>query len=311
MVDTIRRISKSEVLGWDRYFYNGSENYVAKYALIHRNQLRDTYLDRFKRSSEKKRREGFEDILPHIDEIRFLHPHPVTYVEIAKAVRKVRRIGWRQALWMATIREADLSDEFVWRWAFNAMSGYSYYHGSKDYTWNPELPILLPPGIELGTPTDRERLEFHPDTTVWDVQDAAMYELEYNMGGMANVMLHNYLPNKDKLLKARSIVETYLMINMQLLPDDPWDPNLWGHDARLKSVTIRDTDSSIIELTPDFDSDILEYTVNAPLSGSSVFYEAVDTFASIGSEYVDDSIVITVTAKDGKTTRKYTISIAE
>ena len=265
----------------------------------------------------KKQTNIFQNIHNEYDMVELLHPHPELRLELARDAHLARRIGWRGAEIAASVNALDLNNTQHWLWAFGLerinLGDFRFrQRTNEERYWNLSQPWRVPTGIPKGTPTDEDRQRWQPGTTAWEVEEAALHELEEHMGGIATMYLHDYLPNKDERIKARSTVETYLMINKQTLPEDPWDPNNWGHDARLSSLTIRDLQTlEAIELTPDFDPEVLEYTTNHPITGISLAHTPKDSLANSDFETSPDrtSISITVTAKDGKTTRIYKVSV--
>lgn len=187
------------------------------------------------------------------------------------------------------------------------MDGYRVMEGIFDY----RVPFSVPDGIPMGTLTTEEQEHYLVPTPVWEVEMVAALELEEHCGGLATFLLHDQLPDPgQKRLKARATVETCLMVNRQTIPVDPWDTNLWGHDARLKSISVTDSGSPVT-ISPKFDPEVLVYTMNNPISGSNIFYEVYNSLATANLEYATDftSLTITVTAKDGVTKRVYTLSV--
>ena len=177
--------------------------------------------------------------------------------------------------------------------------------------FDPHTPWRTPPGIPVGTLTDYQKKFFLIEPSVEEVELVACFELEEGMGGIATMFLHDQLPDTDQSrLKTRARVETYLMKNRQSIPGDPWDPNHWGHDARLSDIVIKEHGTKVA-LTPAFDPEVLSYTINSPISGSTITVVKSDTFASSSIAYATDStsFTITVTAKDGVTVRKYKVSV--
>lgn len=187
------------------------------------------------------------------------------------------------------------------------VDGHQIIEGMFDY----RVPFSVPDGIPVGTLTTEEQEHYLVPTPVWEVEMVAALELEEHCGGWATFLLHDQLPDPgQKRLKARATVETCLMVNRQNIPVDPWDTNLWGHDARLKSLSVTDSGSPVT-ISPKFDPEVLAYTMNNPISGSNVFYQVYNSLATASLEYAADStsLTITVTAKDGITKRVYTLSV--
>lgn len=310
------------------------ENYTLDQRKAHRDQLLATQYD----VQKETRRALFDLAVPRIDELHFLHPDPSTYREIARTLRRVRLGGWKQALLRATIRDLDLSNEVHWRWIGN-YNRLRSYHLRVEHA-DPDVPLEIPDGIPLGTPTDEERRVFHPETTLWDIEAAAMREIELGMGGPASIVLHDQLttaatltigdfrvPGMTERSAVLSRVGNYLTYYRALRrpadwPEDPDDPLHWGHDARMKTLALAElrTTGTPIRIRPDFDPDTTEYTTNQPIVNATfvngevpTFFDPLMTYAkNVRSSYANthqaqDTLVYTVTANDGRTTRIYRI----
>ena len=163
-----------------------------------------------------------------------------------------------------------------------------------------------------------------------------MHELELGMGGPASMFLHDQLttagsvtvgtvnaPGKTDRELARSRVANYLTYYRALrrssdLPEDIYSPLHWGHDARLKTLTLTEpfeAGGGTISLTPEFDPETLAYTADRPLVGagmSGTFFDPLLRVAGdtrVGYNPANTKMTITVTAKDGVTSRAYVIAV--
>ena len=276
---------------------------------------------------EEARRALFNLALPHIDALHFIHPDPLTNRQIARTLRRVRLGGWKQTLVRATIRDLDLSNDQHWHW----LCVYGHWEAGEVQSADPDVPIRLPEGIPLGDPTAEERREFHPETTLWDIEDAAMHELELGMGGMATMMLHEELTTGPSLtigdhdvpgLTERNAVRTRIANYLTTYrayrraedwPEDPWDPNHWGHDTRIKTLTITNaTTNQAIALTPEFDPEVMEYTTPDEIGAvryAATFFDPLMTAGkNLAPAPTESVLYLWVNANDGVTRRKYTIT---
>lgn len=166
-----------------------------------------------------------------------------------------------------------------------------------------------------------------PDTTGYDVEHAAQVEIERYVG-RATYMLRDMFPSNDPAKPSRTKniarIHTYLTYYLQNIPFDPWDFDAyWGHNPRVKTLVLAEPFSAggnAIALTPDFDPDVLEYTVATPIAQSTVkTIELVDPIVNlIKNSHYDYRInrentvaTLTATAYDGSTSRTYTFTVQE
>ena len=298
--------------------------------------------------SERHTLDGLDPKSHHTDDSfmaaeRLTHPNPEVRRRIALELRVRRQIAYRMAQIHGTVKALDFDNVLHARW-FAHLVDFMFFHPTYSlYTrhvedgiyislgafmnthpatnegypmnsiFDPRIPFTTPTGIpEVEVPA--EAIEYYGlAPTKWDVQQAAMYELEIGMGGIANIILHDQLSSstdKNNRLKTRSRVETYLDINLVRIPEDPWDPNYWGHDARLSSLALQDHVNQPIVLTPAFDMDVYAYTTSTPIAPpTSINAVASDPFASITTAFSNSNSVLTVTctAKDGETVLNYVI----
>ena len=274
---------------------------------------------------------------------RLTHPNPEVRKRIALEFRVRRHIAYRMAQIHVTVQALDLDNEQHSRWLAHLVD-FMYFHPvyslpvdraddglylplvgllrshpatNEGYPINsmfdPRIAFTVPTGIpEVDVP--ESAVEYYDlAATKWDVQQAAMYELETGMGGIANIILHDQLSSgvdKNNRLKTRSRVETYLDINLVRIPDDPWDPNYWGHDARLSSLALQNHVNQPIVFTPTFSSDVYAYETTVPIAPpTSISAVASDPFAAIETAFSENNSVLTITctAKDGETVLNYVI----
>lgn len=312
--ETMNSVERHEFLMGLRVKHHGG--------LPDREQRRFKALSKFDVEGERRREAIFERELPYHHFARVLHPSPVERLRVARAAREVRRVGWRQAQWQATVRALDTANELHWRWLWS-IGNWSWE--KNDLAWLLDEAHRVPAGIPLGAPTAEDRNKWHPDTDLWDIEDAAAFELEIGAGGTATLLLRDMWPEDDPRRMAAvatvSRVHTYLSLHQARrdgLPDDPYDPVHWGHDARIKALALHEPFSAggaAIVLTPAFDPDVLEYTVDQPLAQAEVTAEFFDPLLTQRSDLTDQRnrgstrLTLTVLAKDGTTSRVYTIRV--
>ena len=253
------------------------------------------------------------------------HPHPLIRRSYLRRMQQYRERGWRAAQIKASIRALDLAGNEVhrrWLAGLYFASGLGHSHNiyspnvsSPTGAWNAlfnQEPWAVPTGIPLGEVSVEDEMQWGHHA--WEVELAALLELEEDAGGIASLLLHDIIPDETGARAAvRQRVATYLAQNRAKLPEDPWDPNVWGHDARLKSLTVKDSSRTAIEITPSFDPDIEEYTVDRTISGLTVRGVQNDGRAAIGYGFDSEtsSRTVTVRAMDGTTVRVYRVSQAQ
>ena len=185
-----------------------------------------------------------------------------------------------------------------------------------------------------GRTVDVDAIEINPveaistDTTVKDVADAALNELESSIGGRVFLHLYDQWPEnhdiRTAVMAVRARVHRYL--NYYLALGKNWpdldDPNTWGHDVRMKTLELAELrdDGTPIRLQPEFDPDVLEYRASQPLVGFAfrdgddpTFFDPLMSYGSNVQQTFDrthqdnDTLVFTVTANDGISKRVYKI----
>lgn len=243
---------------------------------------------------------------------RHAHPDPARRIAQARADRAVRQLGWREALYRAALNACDPANN-AGQWTWMSWFGWCS-EGTPEY-WDLSKPFTLPTAIPRGTPTAEDRAEWMPETTLHEVEHAASLELELHMGGPASMLLHGQLTDPgQKRLRARATVETYLMRNRQQIPADPYDPNEWGHDARLRALSLQDISANRpVTFRPAFDPEVLEYTTGQPIAPPlGITATTMDTLAPAPAHrFLNSNAVleVIVTAKDGVTKRTYKVSV--
>ena len=285
-----------------------------------RNRERARWVGYFDKYRETVRRQAFDEMLPHLDELRFMHPDPITYREIARALRRVRHVGYRQEVLRALAMGLDLSVDSNWHWFWAHRNHISTIWPLSDD------PIEIPASVTRVTISPAAHREWHPDTTLWDLNDAAMHELELEAGGTVFLELHDEFedddPRKQLTTKVRTRVKNYLNLHYSRrenpgLPEDPYDPIHWGHDSALSGITITVTATSEnVPITPDFDPDVHEYAVGrSSLEGLTIIGTPRDLVTAYGTGAtvtpaagaIGGAAVILVTAKDDTHRTTYTI----
>ena len=279
---------------------------------------RTKLLDSFEAEGEKRRKQLAESIQSRKKYTSNVNTNPELRREAAKIDRKIRKIGWHEELWKAMIKGLDLSVAPEWRYLLS-MSFWGW--AENDLAWKFDEPFKVPPAITPESPTKEIKDKWAPETTLWDIEDAAAYELEIGAGGRGTLNLYDMWSDTDarhlQVDKVRSLVHTYLsyhLARVDALPDDPYDPNEWGHDARIKNLVLHNFSRLPIVFTPSFDPDVLSYTVNEPLIGFSVqtmeFFDPLLTSnRNVVAEITTTSITYTVLARDGSTQRVYKIVV--
>lgn len=273
----------------------------------------------------------FADRFPHFHQMHLLHPSASEARDLARTSHQVRKLGWRGAQWMAAITGLDLTDERQAGWVV-AWRNYPQFL-RFDEAW--EGPFRVPSGIPITPPSDELHEQWQPDTSIWDVEDAAWHELELGMGGPATVELthdlavaHYNVPHRSSDLFSRlqkwTQSATRVRVAMYLdywqridyndgtLPDDPYDPLHWGHDTRIRTLLVRTADQTPIELTPAFDPEVLEYTTAVSLDGAEVllaYFDPLLSNDSVTKDMTASLITLTVKANNGLTKRVYTVRL--
>ena len=148
-----------------------------------------------------------------------------------------------------------------------------------------------------------------------------MHELELGCGGLATFLVHDQWPSSDPKRMAavatQARVHTYLSYHYARrdgLPEDPYDPNEWGHDARVKSIAITSNRQDVV-FTPTFDPEVTEYTTDSPVAPpGTVTVSTVDAFAKASYEYLGATqgytgVKVTCVANDGVTSKDYYIRV--
>ena len=253
--------------------------------------------------------------------VREDHYHPKVRRHHFGLMGEVRKAGLRGATIAATILALDLDNPVHFRWLQGLDRVAIWPYQNYDPTiWDFSVPWSTPEGIPLGSITEEERIEWAP--SVYEVEHAAMIEMELIHGGMASMMLQVDNPEVDvdkqlELAANRKLLIGYLNRNRESVPDDPYDPNLWGHDVRLRSLELLSGGRSV-SLSPAFQSEVYEYTTSdiiapVPNRTNGVAASPVDIQAKVSWEYTGivegyTGAEITVTAARGGQ-KTYMISV--
>ena len=162
-----------------------------------------------------------------------------------------------------------------------------------------------------------------------------MHELRIGMGGQATALLHDDLTTAQTLIvsgervpghtdreAAKKVVIDYLSFyrayrSASDWPENPYDPNNWGHDTRIKDLGITNTVTNApLAVSPDFDPEVTAYTTTDSLGGlryNTMFFDPLLTAAKHLNTKLNDSLNPTsvrlrVTSYDGQDQRDYTIT---
>ena len=239
---------------------------------------------------------------------------------------KIKMVSLRAAQLIATLDEIDLANDVQYRWL--RFFGDEFHQPRLDllpddaHAWNLSEVWSTPTGITLGTITDTEQMTLSPLRS--DIEMAAMFELDEVYGGEATRFFRSgYVQRQQDIWRTGGTrVKKYFDYNKgqfsNRTPDfDIFDPIYWGHDARLKTLLLTESGippNRVLELTPEFDPDIFEYTVNESIAPpKQLTYESLDPLhdavSSTSSAYSQSNTVLTirVTAADGTTTQDYVI----
>ena len=277
----------------------------------------------------------FSDAFPNYHDLHLLHPNPIEARDLARISLRVRKLGWRAAEWKATFEGLDNTEYAHYSWIRGHLNGRPKFLETTR-AWDVSVPFRTPDGIPITRPSLDQHEQWQPETNLCDVEDAALHELELGMGGPASMRLHDLLtvtgsvtvgtvnaPGKTDREVARSRVANYLTYYRALqrssdLPDDIYSPLHWGHDARLKTLTLTEpfeAGGGPISLTPEFDPETFTYTADRPLVGAGMSGTFFDPLLNVISDVRivlnsgNTQMTITVTAKDGVTSRAYVIAV--
>ena len=148
--------------------------------------------------------------------------------------------------------------------------------------------------------------EWPVETTRHDVREAYEAEMMDWVGGV-NVADDDLdlqeIGWKRMLRRRRGEV-----LALTTLPADPFDPNLWGHDVRLKSLALTPKVGDSIPLSPAFSAAVFDYEMDyRPDQVLRVDAVAEDARASAREVIGTDKVDAGVTAEDGVTMGPYNV----
>ena len=233
-----------------------------------------------------------------------VHPDPAMRSELRDMRQKVHKIGHRFETVKARVEGADLSDDAQWT-IVNALPLWG--PTLLQYT-EAQLATALSglPAAPLASLTAREWAYV---STVHDVDEAMEAELRETLGaewlllslGVGSLTL-------DQIRLMKMIQRRYrTMRTLTTLPVDPFDGNLWGHDARLSSLSVENGNGAIT-LKPTFKPSVLSYTMEYRGDQVHRITKAVnDSTASAVEREFSDRIEVEVTAEDGVTKQLYVV----
>ena len=284
---------------------------------------RAVVIDRFGTASKTRREALFNRQLPYSHHARLVHPNPHEALDVARAAFMIRRIGWWGAKWQAIVRGLDLSTTLHERYL---MSLYVYDWQNDACAWAMDEPFTVPDGIPLTEPSADERRDWHPDTTLYDIEDAALLEVEIGVGGPASALLHSRMtngvaPRNAVMDRVAAYMDFYRALKKPTdLPSDPYDALNWGHDSRAKNIRLTQPGGAEINYTPAFDPEVLEYDVDRDLEGCTFEVELFDPLLDSQStaellkaqSIVDtrgaNSLILTVSSKAKDSTTHYSFT---
>ena len=297
--------------GYDRAVYNIKNGYSRRLD-YDPEEWRSIMINDFGKNSEIRREALFDEHHPYAHHSRLVHTNPYEARDIAYAAFRIRRVGWRSAQWQATMRALNLDLKLHRRY----LLGLIYVVWAEDdRAWELDVPHRVPTGIPLGRPNANDRQNWGPDVTAYDIEEAALRELEISMDGAATAVLHPLLPGSTEKTKVAQRVADYLAHYRDVedtddLPDNPYDPLHWGHDSRVKSIRLLTSDGDEIGYTPDFDPEVTNYQVDTPLANCTWELEFFDPVLQT-SDATDTrggnqrSLHLTVVAKAGTSRKDY------
>ena len=230
------------------------------------------------------------------------HTNPVFRAQRRAIHRRTQEIGHRFLTLKAKIEALDLSASADWT-KFQALPewpGYAPFDLTKPlseaYTGWSQLPTT-PAG-----PTAQDLVEWAFETTSHDIHDAFEAEVHALIGSdihfLGTTIITLTQANITKLQALRRRRDA--MLALTTFPVDPYDPNLWGHDTRLRSLTLTPKQGSGVTITPAFSAGTRAYTM--PLRGDQVLRaDAVteDSTASVVVTLETNRVVVRVTSELG------------
>ena len=215
--------------------------------------------------------------------------------------RKAHEIMRRRILIRSAISQLDLTKEADHA-VFLKTNGYDGLDLTKTLAQDFKNWAQLPTPRALTT---AEETEFPVTTTIHEIDEAFTLELRdlvgsdiHLLGTTAASLSNEKLTNLSMLRRRRDEIKA-----LSVLPDDPYDMNLWGHDTRLKSLAMVPTGvETTIPFSPSFDSETRSYLMeHRPDQVFRVDATAEDPRASIAVVKETGRLLVRVTSESGKT----------
>ena len=233
--------------------------------------------------------------------LRSTHPDAAQRAAARTVRRAVNETVHRFLTLEARIKGFDLTKSADWT-ALNALTdqGYAPFDLKRTlasaFTGYATLPV-----VTLSTALEEE---WAYQTTAHEIHEAFEAEVRALIGSdihfLGTTIITVPQNQVDGLTELRWRRDTMLALTTP--PDDPYDPDHWGHDATLSSLALTPTQGAGITLSPAFASGTRKYTM--PNKGNQVLRVDAATTDSRASFVVTKEahrVVVRVTAKMGDT----------
>lgn len=221
---------------------------------------------------------------------------------------KINAIGHRMRTVEKRVKALDLTAATDWQTAQTLRSQITALYVEMDKPITARVPIYT--ALPVVALTAAEEDEFAHVTTVHDIDEAMRAELDHHFGAAWEFIalgIDDLSTNDIRL--ARMVKRRWKALRgLTTLPADAADPNLWGHDARLKSLALTPKVGSAIAISPSFAAGTLAYAMDH--RGDQVHrVDAVaeDSTATVTTTIEDHKVTIRVTAEDGTTIADYVV----
>ena len=239
------------------------------------------------------------------------HTNPTFRAQRRAIHRKSQEIGHRFYTLKAKIEALDLSASAGWT-AFQSLPDWPGRAPfdltqplSTAYTGWSHLPATpAGPSAELAE-------EWAFETTAHDIHDAFRGEVEALIGSdihfLGTTIITLGQDKVDVLTMLRRRRDA--MLALSTLPGDPYGPHLWGHDTRLRSLSMVPKVGNNVPFTPAFAAGTLAYTMDH--RGDQVHrVDAVaeDPQATVTVTKEARRVVVRVEAENGIDTADYVIA---
>ena len=190
-----------------------------------------------------------------------VHPDPAMRAQLRAERRKSYEIGHRYVTLKKRIEALDLSKAADWT-VFQGISP----HPNGDW-WDLTQPLSTAfkrfstlPVVALSAAEEAEHAfatTRHEINEAFDVEVYGQIGSDLHFLGTTIVSLaQDKVDNLGTLRRRRDA-----MLALTTFPADPHDPNLWGHDTRLKSLALTPKVGSSIAITPAFSAATLSYSM--------------------------------------------------